>query len=84
MTLAILSSLDLVVNKTVTVVTVAGTVTAKTTLGNIVPAETVIDELVAPLLHWIVPFVQPVAVSIAVSLPHIEVLLAEICGAVGV
>lgn len=42
MTLAILSSLDLVVNKTVTIVTVAGTATTRGTLGNITPSETVI------------------------------------------
>lgn len=42
MTLAILPSLDLVVNKTVTVVAVAGTATTRVTLGNIVPSETVV------------------------------------------
>ena len=49
-----------------------------------VPIGTVIVEPVAPLLHSTTPFEQPVAIIMAVSLPHTEVLFAKICGIVGV
>lgn len=38
---------------------------------------------VAPVLHLIVPFVQPLAVKLAVSLPQIVSLFVEIVGVLG-
>ena len=47
------------------------------------PVPTEIVNPVAPVIHFTIPSVQPLAVNVAVSFPQSEVLFAEITGGVG-